>query len=107
MQNYLLTVGILFLCCNKSEKTENPSNNPPPPTNRFNINASLVTPNATTEATALYKFLKDNYGKNILSGVMTLNSFDETNWLKTNTGKEPAIIGLDFMHCNRGYSWYD
>jgi mannan endo-1,4-beta-mannosidase len=104
----LATAGILLLCCNKSEKTDNPSTNPPPPpTSRFNINAGLVTPNATTEATALYKFLKDNYGKSILSGVMTLNSFDETNWLKTNTGKEPAIIGLDFMHCNRAYSWYD
>jgi mannan endo-1,4-beta-mannosidase len=38
---------------------------------------------------------------------MTLNSFDETTWLKNNTGKEPAIIGLDFMHCNRNYNWYD
>lgn len=76
----------------------------PPP---YTINTSLVTANATKEATALYTFLRENYGKKIISGVMTLNSFDETSWLKTNTGKEPAIVGLDFMHCNRAYNWYD
>jgi mannan endo-1,4-beta-mannosidase len=38
---------------------------------------------------------------------MTLQSYDEINWLKTNTGKQPAIIGLDFMHCFRGYNWYN
>jgi mannan endo-1,4-beta-mannosidase len=74
---------------------------------RFSINPALVTPGATKEASALYNFLRENYGKKILSGVMTLNSFDETAWLKTNTGKEPAIIGLDFMHSGRGYTWYD
>jgi mannan endo-1,4-beta-mannosidase len=84
-----------------------PTPPPPPAPARFNINPSLVTPNPTAEAVKLYNFLKDNYGKKILSGVMTLNSFDETSWLKTNTGKEPAIVGLDFMHCNRGYTWYD
>lgn len=74
---------------------------------RFTISSTLVTPGATKEATALYQYLRNNYGKKILSGVMTLNSFDETTWLKSNTGKEPAIIGLDFMHCNRNYNWYD
>jgi mannan endo-1,4-beta-mannosidase len=99
----------LFACKRNSTKDTDPPT-PPPATqqdDRFNINATLVTPNATKEAIALYKFLKENYGKKIISGVMTLASFDETNWLKTNTGKEPAIIGLDFMHCNRNYNWYD
>lgn len=73
----------------------------------YNINATLVTPNPTYEANALYQFLRNNYGKKVLSGVMTLNSFDETDWLKANTGKEPAIIGLDFMHCGRKYNWYN
>src|SRR5574337_836303 len=108
----LLSFFLLSFSCNKSGST-NPA---PPPTSdttpvspppRFNINANLVTPNPTKEAVALYQFLKDNYGKKIISGVMTLSSFDETNWLKTNTGKEPAIVGLDFMHCNRNYNWYD
>lgn len=73
----------------------------------FDSNTSLVTPEPTDEVQRLYQFIYDNYGSKIISGVMTLNSMDEVNWLKTNTGKEPALVGLDFMHCNRGYDWYD
>jgi len=96
----------LIFACKKAGSVQEKSV-PPVVVERFNINANLVTPNPSPEANKLYQFLRENYGKKILSGVMTLNSFDETNWLKTNTGKEPAIIGLDFMHCNRGYTWYD
>lgn len=99
---------ILFSCKKNNAQQPDP---PTPPVNQtddqFKINDALITPNPTKEAAALYKFLKENYGKKIISGVMTLGSFDETNWLKTTTGKEPAIIGLDFMHCNRNYNWYD
>ena len=84
--------------------TENPAPAEPP---AYTINTFPVTPNATKEAVALYQFLRNSYGKKILSGVMTLKSFDETSWLKAATGKEPAIVGLDFMHCNRAYNWYD
>ena len=106
--------AILFfvsLACSKKETTAPvaPIPVPPvsPPAPSFPaINQTLVTPGPIKEAAALYDFLRENYGKKILSGVMTLNSFDETAWLKTNTGKEPAIVGLDFMHCNRGYNWY-
>ncbi len=77
------------------------------PLNRFSISKTLVTPNPTDEALRLYQFLYDNYTKKIISGVMTLKSMEEVNWLKTNTGKEPALVGLDFMHCGRGYSWYN
>ena len=105
----IATAGIFS--CKKGSTESGPIVTQPPPSPpvvaRFNINPSLVTPNASKEATALYNFLRENYGKKILSGVMTLNSFDETGWLKTNTGKEPAIIGLDFMHSGRGYTWYD
>ncbi|WP_181305658.1 glycosyl hydrolase [Rufibacter sp. XAAS-G3-1] len=76
-------------------------------TNRFNLNQQLVNPNPTPEARALYDFLLDNYGDKIISGVMTLNSFDESTWLKQNTGKEPALLGLDLMHSGRGYAWYN
>jgi mannan endo-1,4-beta-mannosidase len=75
--------------------------------NKTAINETLVTPNPTNEAERLYQFLYDNYGEKIISGVMTLGSMDEVGWLKTNTGKEPALVGLDFMHCNRGYGWYN
>ncbi|MGZ8516696.1 MAG: glycosyl hydrolase [Chitinophagaceae bacterium] len=108
----LILLIITTIACKKSDSTPPPS---PPPTpnpaptteNRFDIDSLPVTVNATTEAKNLYQFLRNNYGKKILSGVMTLASFDEVNWLKANTGKEPAIVGLDFMHCNRGYNWYN
>ncbi|MBO9699969.1 MAG: hypothetical protein J7604_07145 [Sporocytophaga sp.] len=74
---------------------------------RFNLTQSLSTPNPIDEASCLYNYLLLNYGKKIVSGVMTLESFDETNKLKTQTGKEPGLMGLDFMHNNRGYGWYD
>lgn len=71
------------------------------------ISKDLVTPSPSDGARRLYQFLYDNYGRRIISGVMTLNSFDETEWLRTNTGKEPALVGLDFMHSGRGYNWYN
>ena len=74
---------------------------------RFAPNQALVTPNPTPEAKALYDFLLDNYGDRIIAGVMTLHSMDEVNWLKANTGKEPALVGLDFMHSGRNYAWYN
>jgi len=77
------------------------------PSERFNVSDTLVTSAPMENASRLYQFLYDHYGKKIISGAMTLNSMDEINWLKANTGKEPALIGLDFMHCGRGYSWYN
>lgn len=74
---------------------------------RFKINKSLVTPNATPQAQKLYDFLYDNYGEKIISGVMTHRSMDEILWLQSKTGKKPALIGLDFLFCGRNYSWYN
>ncbi|GAB3532503.1 glycosyl hydrolase [Pontibacter brevis] len=78
-----------------------------PDSDRFNLNQTLVTANPTAEAKALYDFLLDNYGDKIISGAMTLDSFDEAIWLKEQTGKEPALLGIDFMHSGRGYTWYN
>lgn len=75
------------------------------PATRFNTNTTLVTPDPTDETLRLYQFLYDNYGKKIISGIMDMN---DVNWLKTNTGKYPALVGLDFMQTGRGYSsWYN
>ncbi len=101
----LLLSFTALLSCAKGVAVEKDSKKEMPP--RFLTNAKLVHPKPSKEANNLYQFFKDTYGKKIISGVMTLNSFDETNWLKANTGKEPAIIGLDFMHTGRGYAWYD
>jgi mannan endo-1,4-beta-mannosidase len=69
------------------------------------LNANLVTSNPTTEAKNLYQFLKDNYGKKIISGIQEMG---DVNWLYSNTGKYVALMGGDFMNQNRGYgSWYD
>jgi mannan endo-1,4-beta-mannosidase len=76
-------------------------------TARYTINPALVTPEPDENATRLYQFLKDTYGRKIISGVMTLSSMDMVNWLKTNTSKEPALVGLDFMHSGRNYEWYN
>jgi len=106
---HLVLFCIFFIAASSCKKSSAPAEEKKPVvvTEHFNINTTLVTPNASFEANKLYQFLKENYGKQVLSGVMTLNSFDETKWLKDNTGKEPAIVGLDFMHCNRNYTWYD
>ncbi|MCC8133356.1 MAG: hypothetical protein LIP04_07085 [Tannerellaceae bacterium] len=64
----------------------------------FNIDPELVNPNASDEAKNLYEFLKENFQKKVISGVMTLDSMVEPEWLYENTGKYPAILGLDFMH---------
>ncbi len=77
------------------------------PSSRFNIDADLVTPAPNANTERLYQFLKDTYGRKIISGVMTLESMDMINWLKSNTGREPALIGLDFMHSGRNYDWYN
>ncbi|HEY3371301.1 MAG TPA: glycosyl hydrolase [Prolixibacteraceae bacterium] len=74
------------------------------PASRFNINKALITPNPTDEVTKLYQFLYDNYCKKIISGVMDMA---DAEWLKTNTGKYPALVGLDFMQTGRGYTWYN
>ena len=74
---------------------------------RFDISKTPVTPNPTDHTMKLYQFLYDNYGKKIISGAMTLHSMDEINWLKANTGKEPALVGIDFMQSGRGYTWYN
>jgi mannan endo-1,4-beta-mannosidase len=112
MNVWLLVLALPLAVLSSCKKDNNPWDTPSPDQPRstvpdYTINSSLVTPSPTYEANALYQFLRNNYGQKIISGVMTLNSMDGTNWLKQNTGKEPAIIGLDFMHSGRGYTWYD
>lgn len=74
------------------------------PSSRFSINTALVTPEPTDETKRLYQFLYDYYGKKIISGVMDMT---DATWLKSNTGKFPALLGLDFMQTGRGYTWYN
>jgi mannan endo-1,4-beta-mannosidase len=78
----------------------------------FTISGSLVTPNASPNARKVYGFLRDNFQKKVISGVMTNtvmandgrytpNTPDnqaEMAHIKSVSGKLPALMGLDFMH---------
>jgi len=51
------------------------------------------------EAKAVYNFLMDMKGKKILSGQQDSPwGIDEFEYLRENTGKQPAIKGMDFIH---------
>ena len=74
----------------------------------FKLSATPVTPNATESAVKLYNFLRENFGKKTISGIMTgdMNGFtlgadfkthDDVKYIYTRTGKHPALVGLDFL----------
>ncbi|PVF99670.1 hypothetical protein CPB86DRAFT_847154 [Serendipita vermifera] len=52
-----------------------------------NGNANAITKN-------LFNFIVSNYGKHLISGQQDVASY---NWVKSNIGKSPAILGLDMM----------
>jgi mannan endo-1,4-beta-mannosidase len=63
-----------------------------------NVRKKLVNPRSTKETKSLMRFLVDHYGKNILSGQQDLTGAE---WLNTNIGKKPAIVGFDFYHYSK------
>ena len=79
---------------------------------QFTVPASLVTPDASLNARKVYQFLRENFQKKIISGVMTDNvaqndgkytphthsSQPEMAHVYSASGKFPALMGLDFMH---------
>ena len=67
----------------------------------------LVTPLPGDNTRRLWSYLLDSFTKKIHSGVMNLNAKEEADWLFVNTGKYPALIGLDFMNHTRNWGWYD
>ncbi len=74
----------------------------------FSLSSRPVDARAGQPALALYGFLENQFMKKSISGVMTLkplsNSTNEITYLKGITGREPALLGLDFMdHTNS--SW--
>lgn len=78
----------------------------------FNITNALVNPNASENAKKMYSFLRENFQKKVISGVMTntvmqndgkytpniVENQTEVAWIIEASGKTPALIGLDFMH---------
>lgn len=60
---------------------------------------TLSTPRPSREAQAVYRYLLDMKGKLILSGQQDSPwGIDELAYLKTHTGKQPVLRGMDFMH---------
>lgn len=65
------------------------------------VTPTLSDVNATENAQHLYKYLKDMYGKKVITGIMENawnDSFNMLNKVETETGKYPALTGFDFMN---------
>ena len=71
----------------------------------FKISATPVTPNATESAVKLYSFLRENFGKKTISGIMTgdmsgytlgadFKTHDDVKYIYTRTGKYPVLVGI-------------
>ncbi len=78
----------------------------------------LSNPNATDEAKIVYDYINSVYKSGILSGQQESTwksdgAEHEMNFIMDNTGKLPAIRGLDYMHmdfdgCNqRAIEWWE
>jgi len=92
----------------KTEKEVVP--NPTIPTNiTWNIDASLVNANASTQAKNVYNYLRSSFGTKCLSGTMAeVNwNIDNATWVYNQTGKWPAITCFDLIHYTRKKTSYD
>ena len=69
-------------------------------TDASKVAASPINAAATAEAKALYTFLRENYGKKQLSGVMGEVAWATTfsDMVAAEAGKYPAIVGFDYIH---------
>ncbi len=66
----------------------------------YNVTAQLSNKNATAATKSLYKYLCDSYGNVILSGQVCDGGYSgkEFKAIYGETGKYPAILGLDMMN---------
>jgi mannan endo-1,4-beta-mannosidase len=70
---------------------------------------SLVTKNPSPEAVKLYNFLKENYGKKIISGAVANVDWNikEAEWVHKHTDKYPALNGFDYIHIHTNWVNYN
>lgn len=68
-------------------------------TSIYEVSAALCNENATDSAKRLMSYLADNYGSSVLSGQYcdTGQFGKEFTVVKKETGKYPAVLGLDFI----------
>jgi mannan endo-1,4-beta-mannosidase len=72
------------------------------PLNDYTTVASApIDPLATTEAVALYNYLKSNYGQKVISG----QTYDYYSAVSPNASKSPVIKAYDFQHYTVGYPY--
>ena len=69
------------------------------PDKAYQISSQLCDGNATKETKALFAYLCDVYGKQIISGQVADDGLDSDEFkaIYEVTGKKPAILGLDMM----------
>jgi mannan endo-1,4-beta-mannosidase len=71
----------------------------------YDVNTTLLDEQANEETKELYAYLKNIYGKKVLSGQMDLTWHDDTDMVERvfdATGKYPAMMGYDFMNYYKG-----
>ena len=101
------TFCLLLICsgwgvgCSSSENmpeqeeiVDNPSEE------KNDITADLCTDNASPEAEKVYTYLRNCWGKKMLSGTMANVDWNinEAVWVKRHAGKYPAIACFDYMN---------
>ena len=66
----------------------------------YNVTSSLVNKNSTANTKKLYSFLKDSYGKYVITGQQCDGGINgnEFKAIKNLTGDYPALLGLDMMN---------
>ncbi len=84
-------VGIDYIALKKSA---------PIPEDVYDVEPTLINPNATEEARRLMTFLCDNYGKNVISGQQCQAGafgLDTQSIWRTTSGTYPAVVGMDLI----------
>ncbi|RNI29998.1 T9SS C-terminal target domain-containing protein [Rufibacter immobilis] len=59
--------------------------------------AVLTDPNATSSTQNLFSYLTDLYGTKVLAGQQENDKLDEIAYVRTHTGKEPAVGSFDLI----------
>ena len=89
----------------------------------WSLSPNPVTPEPTESAQKLYNFLLNNFGKHVISGVMTERPFEndgqytpqnyetqtELSYINKASGKNVVLVGFDFLHAsgkNSDQQWY-
>lgn len=80
----------------------------PMPSDIYTVGSELLNPNASDNAKRLYAFLRENYGKKIITGQQVYGLVSkEMETLKATTGKLPLLGGFDFIENSHNLTYHD